>query len=270
MTDGPDEPRSDDGPLASFIALAVADDYGSGGRSGPVDRSRGTTVVAVAIALVIGLIGAIAITAARSADDVRTRTHDELEQRVSALTGEVDSRRTANDELAAQVRTAQEALLDDEALAAQAAQADRLAAATGMAALAGPGVTVTIGDAPGARADSLNRVLDRDLQLIVNALWKMGATGIAINGQRLTAATAIRAAGDAILVDYRPLVPPYPIDAIGTSSTDPGENDLTSLLDALEAEYGLPSSIVTGDVALPPGELRAPHLALVEPKGSPS
>jgi uncharacterized protein YlxW (UPF0749 family) len=139
-----------------------------------------------------------------------------------------------------------------------------------MSALAGPGLRVTIDDAPGAGSGSLNRVLDRDLQLIVNALWKMGATGIAINGQRLTGVTAIRAAGEAILVDYRPLVPPYAIEAIGTSSPEPDDNDLIRLLDALQAEYGLTSSIVAGDVALPAGELRAPHLALVEPEGSPS
>ena len=42
-------------------------------------------------------------------------------------------------------------------------------------------------------------------------LWQSGAEAIAINGQRLTSFSAIRAAGDAILVDNRPLVPPYTV-----------------------------------------------------------
>ena len=36
-----------------------------------------------------------------------------------------------------------------------------------------------------------------------------------MNGQRLTALSAIRAAGDAVLVDFRPLTPPYTIEAVG-------------------------------------------------------
>jgi uncharacterized protein YlxW (UPF0749 family) len=38
---------------------------------------------------------------------------------------------------------------------------------------------------------------------------------VAVNGQRLTALSAIRSAGDAILVDFRPLNPPYEIQAVG-------------------------------------------------------
>ena len=61
----------------------------------------------------------------------------------------------------------------------------------------------------------LGRVLDRDLQLVVNGLWAAGAEAIAVNGQRLSALSAIRGAGDAILVDFRPLSPPYSVLAVG-------------------------------------------------------
>ena len=59
------------------------------------------------------------------------------------------------------------------------------------------------------------RVYDRDLQDVVNALWLAGAEAMSINGQRLTAATAIRSAGEAILVNSRPLSPPSLVHAIG-------------------------------------------------------
>ena len=58
-------------------------------------------------------------------------------------------------------------------------------------------------------------VLDRDLQIVVNGLWAAGAEAVSINGRRLTALAAIRSAGQAILVDFRPLVPPYVVSAVG-------------------------------------------------------
>ena len=64
-------------------------------------------------------------------------------------------------------------------------------------------------------ATDIGRVRDRDLQRVINGLWESGAEAISINGQRLTALSAIRAAGDAILVDNRPLVPPYTVLAVG-------------------------------------------------------
>ena len=70
----------------------------------------------------------------------------------------------------------------------------------------------------GAADADLGRVLDRDVQLVVNGLWRPAPTAVAINGRRLTARTAIRSAGGAILVDYRPLRPPYRVEAVG----DPG------------------------------------------------
>jgi uncharacterized protein YlxW (UPF0749 family) len=58
-------------------------------------------------------------------------------------------------------------------------------------------------------------VRDSDLQLVVNALWQSGAEAIAVNDQRLTNLSAIRAAGDAILVNDHPLTLPYRLQAIG-------------------------------------------------------
>jgi len=99
---------------------------------------------------------------------------------------------------------------------------DDLEEATGGVAVRGPGVTVTLDDPkkkadtdPDAKPEPGERILDRDLQAVVNALWLAGAEAISVNDQRLTALSAIRAADVAILVDYRPLVPPYVVRAIG-------------------------------------------------------
>jgi uncharacterized protein YlxW (UPF0749 family) len=58
-------------------------------------------------------------------------------------------------------------------------------------------------------------VLDTDLQSVVNALWAAGAEAVALNGNRLTAQSAIRTAGAAILVNFVPVSSPYRLEAVG-------------------------------------------------------
>jgi len=91
---------------------------------------------------------------------------------------------------------------------------------SGLSSIKGTGIEIVISDA--VKTDSLEgsdvelaRVYDSDIQLLVNALWASGAESIAINNARLTTTSAIRSAGDAILVNYRPLLPPFVISAIG-------------------------------------------------------
>lgn len=90
----------------------------------------------------------------------------------------------------------------------------------GVKSISGPGYKITINDA--RKTDSLDfqqvnlaKVFDTDLQLVTNALWASGAQAISINNQRISTTTAIRSAGEAILVNYRPLLPPYEITFIG-------------------------------------------------------
>lgn len=100
-----------------------------------------------------------------------------------------------------------------------AAETAALEQATGFVAVSGPGVVVKLEDASPEKASGkdaeLTKVLDADVQQAVNGLWRAGAEAIAVNGQRLSARSAIRSAAGAILVNYRPLSPPYLIWAIG-------------------------------------------------------
>ncbi|MBA3488478.1 MAG: DUF881 domain-containing protein [Longispora sp.] len=98
-----------------------------------------------------------------------------------------------------------------------------LEALTGLGKVSGSGITVTVGDADNitdpvtgrVKPASLGKIYDRDLQKIVNAVWSVGAEAITINDQRIANTSAIRKAGDAILVDFRPVSSPYRIVAIG-------------------------------------------------------
>jgi uncharacterized protein YlxW (UPF0749 family) len=132
----------------------------------------------------------------------QSRAVDALDREVGSLRADVTRLRDAQ-------------LTGTASGASLAAQLRAEELAGGAVAVAGPGLRVTLDDAAAAGTTGTNRVLDRDLQAVVNALWASGAEAVAINGQRLTAQSAIRQAGDAILVDFQPLSPPYHVDAVG-------------------------------------------------------
>lgn len=250
-------------PLERFLDEAVVDEYADVPEHPARSRSWLAHWRSVPVALLIGLIAAVAIIATRGTAQARQDTRNELVDRVTGLTATVDQRQADVTAQAAAVSALQSQILNESQNTTRANEIDRLSRQAGVMELAGPGVTVTVDDAPDAQAGSLNRVLDRDLQDIVNALWQMGATGIAINGQRLTSTTAIRSAGSAILVNYQPLARPYVVEAVGTTTSGGGESGLARLLDELSTNYGLVTDVSTGDVTLPSGELRTPRFAHV-------
>ncbi len=240
-------------------------------------RSRSRRWLGTGLAL--GLAGVLLAAAAVQADEARpavaqqradlvsrideqTATNDRTLAAIGAMSADVD--RLKNAELSATGA--------GQALSAQVAAASLLA---GSVAVSGPGLTVTMDDAelPGPAASgnlALGRVLDTDLQSAVNGLWAAGADAVSINGHRLTALSAIRSAGDAILVDYRPLVPPYVISAIGNPKTfqatfaaGPAGQALVSLRE----QYGVQERIEqAGNLSLPAAS--APDLRYAKPEES--
>jgi uncharacterized protein YlxW (UPF0749 family) len=100
-------------------------------------------------------------------------------------------------------------------------------------------------------------VIASDLQIIVNGLWQAGAEAISINGHRLTSRAAIRSAGEAILVDYRPLTRPYVITAIGDRGSlgvEFADNSGGSYLQSLTNNYKVRSDLKTSASVVVPGE----------------
>jgi uncharacterized protein YlxW (UPF0749 family) len=88
-----------------------------------------------------------------------------------------------------------------------------LGVVTGAQAASGPGVVVRVDNGPGA--DGL--VADTDLQVLVNGLWYAGAEAVSVDGERVGSLTSIRAAGDAITVNFRSIRAPYDVVALGDS-----------------------------------------------------
>lgn len=141
--------------------------------------------------------------------------------------------------------------------------ADSLSGAT--TEVRGPGVSVTVTD-PGAGhrltdasaqriAGSKQIILDRDLQLLVNALWASGAEAVSVGGVRIGPDVTVRQAGSAILVDNQPVVSPYRVLAVGPPEQMPGAFETTSglaRLRLLETAYAVAVNVsVEKDVVLP-------------------
>ena len=98
---------------------------------------------------------------------------------------------------------------------------DQLSVPAGMTAMEGPGLTVTLEDAPEDVRDSAGTqvssaiVHQQDIQAVVNALWAGGAEAMTIQGQRVVSTTGIKCVGNTVLLHGVTYSPPYVISAIG-------------------------------------------------------
>lgn len=97
-----------------------------------------------------------------------------------------------------------------------------LSVAVGTTPVTGPGLTVTLKDAPpevvkdnpDVDADWLV-IHQQDIQAVVNALWAGGADAISIQNHRVISTTGIKCVGNSVVLHGVPYLPPYRITAIG-------------------------------------------------------
>lgn len=182
---------------------------------------RRSSVVLTVVAGVLGLTVAAGVVALRAPSPSAVQARSLLEDRITEQSARLEQLRTDNAAVSAQITALQEQALD--AGSAQLLGLLRTdSAVTGATPVTGPGVRVTVSDAPADPAGHLPddaRVQDFDLQVVVNGLWEAGAEAVAVNGNRLTATTAIRSAGSAILVDVVAVTGPYVVEAIGDPAT---------------------------------------------------
>jgi uncharacterized protein YlxW (UPF0749 family) len=230
-TDAPSRSRVDGVPqlLAQIWDEALDPGYAAAAgrkqREDPAARPRTRTLGAGLSLALVGILLAAAVVQANSARPAVAQRRVDLLARIQAQTQRYDAVTTAAAALQVEVdrlksvalgATGEGKLLDGQLGTLELAAAQR--------PVTGPGLRITLDDAvapgPGSQGDpSLGRVLDRDLQMVVNGLWAAGAEAVSVNDQRLTSLSAIRSAGDAILVDYRPLTRPYVVEAIGDPRT---------------------------------------------------
>lgn len=236
------------GPGYSSAALARQE-------AGLTPSAGFNTPLMLVVATLLGLLLTVA------AISLRTPTPDAAEAR-NELISRIEAAQTAGDEqraLVEQLRGDIAALEQDHAVTgAGTSQGSDIAAAgllAGAQALTGPGVTVTLTDAPPSQAapgddTEAARVNARDLQLVSNALWGAGAEAISINGHRLTSTSAIRFAGEAVIVDFRGLTPPYVVVAIGDPvllEAETRDGVVGAYLAELRRQLGIGSTVEASD-----------------------
>jgi uncharacterized protein YlxW (UPF0749 family) len=185
---------------------------------GPAGTTKKVISGASALTMVVlGFLLVVAYQQTLADEPSRSRAHDTLVEQVQNRREDTGVLQDRADDLRDEVAT----LRARELGGAAVARLQDLEAETGLAPVRGGGARITLRDGPtpinpltGERKTEA-RVKDTDLQLATNALWAAGAEAIAINGQRLTATSTIRQAGEAILVDFRPVSTPYEVIALG-------------------------------------------------------
>ncbi|MBV1942520.1 DUF881 domain-containing protein [Streptomyces sp. BV286] len=232
---------------------------GTGGMPKTLRAKLGLAAGLVLAALVVTVGAAQARIAAPGVAKEREELIDRIDRETSAAEDLEDGIDKLRDDVGARQREALKKHGGD--------QGELVGILAGAVEVHGPGVKLVVDDAKeadqsgdgDARETSgfsdTGRVRDRDMQRVINGLWASGAEAITINGQRLTALSAIRAAGDAILVDNKPLVPPYTVLAVGDgrklSTTFQNSGD-GQYLHALEKNFGIRTSIsVEDEIRLP-------------------
>ncbi len=234
----------------------------AGGHGGSSSRApRRQRLAPLLGVLAVGVLTGTAVAEVRDRSEAETGLRGDLAAEVARRTDDSDAlaRRAAQlrDEVAA-VR--QQALGADAAGRSAGERLEALGAASATTAVRGPGLVVTLDDAPTGdevggeplRGGTVpeGRVRDADVQDVVNGLWAAGAEAVAVDRQRLTALTAIRSAGESVLVDLRPLSPPYVVEAVGEPSRlevrfvdGPSGRRLATLTSL----YGIRSSVARAD-----------------------
>ncbi|MEV1144668.1 DUF881 domain-containing protein [Micromonospora sp. NPDC049799] len=242
-------------------------------QSGSAWRRWPARSVTLVVVLVLGFLFAVAYRQTMEDEPGRSQVRSGLVEQIKQRESETDRLSERAEQLRAEVARQRAAALGSS----EAARLRSLEAGTGLGRVRGDGVVVRLADAPKdedavIRADvGPSQVLYSDLQGVANDLWAAGAEAIAVNGQRLTAMSTIRQAGQAILVDYRPVTGPYEVSAIGPEEMrdryDRSRSALT--MRTVAEETGLSFGIREAeDLTLPAAP--DPRLRYAEPSVSPS
>lgn len=157
------------------------------------------------------------------------------------------------------------------------AQLEQARIAAGLIPLTGTGIVLQLEDSQepvpqdGSASDYL--VGSRDIRTVVDELWGAGAEAIAVNGERITPATAIIDIGSSLLVNSAYLAPPYQVTALGPRdlyerlSQSPG---FTDFVRSRAEAYGIRLSFAEPDSVDMPAFVGTVTLRYSRPLPSPS
>ncbi|HEU5036062.1 MAG TPA: DUF881 domain-containing protein [Nocardioides sp.] len=184
--------------------------------------------------LVVLLCGGLFVVSAANSDgtDLRPGRYTDLASLVKDEADQYDALRQQVSDLNGQVQTLSAAMSDRD-VNRYHRRIEKLKDPAGLEPRSGPGLTVTLSDAPedviNSTTGNVNPLLvhQQDIQAVVNALWRGGATAVTVEGQRIVSTTGIKCEGNAVQLQGVPYPQPYTIQAVG---------DQGALLTAIEQD----------------------------------
>lgn len=178
----------------------------------------------LAVPLAGGAAGLLLVTSALSADgtELRSGTTD-LATLIEKRKDKVADRRDDAQALRNEIDTLS-AAVNTKTVSRERKQISELAQPAGFTEVSGPGLRVTLSDAPrdvevAGLDPNLLVVHQQDIQAFVNALWAGGAKAITLQGQRLISTIGIKCVGNTVVLDGVPYSPPYVVEAVGDVSS---------------------------------------------------
>jgi uncharacterized protein YlxW (UPF0749 family) len=171
-----------------------------------------------------GIAGFLFVASGITADGTNLRTGglEDLRSLVLDRANKVGILQTEVDTLATEVND----LTITKISPALSAQINQLEQATGLTPVSGSALRISLDDAPrdpgaplpdGVGPDDLV-VHQQDVQSVVNALWRGGATAVQVMDQRIIGTSAIRCVGNTLLLQGQVYSPPFVVTAIGNTS----------------------------------------------------
>ena len=187
-------------------------------------RARGAWRIGTPV--VVLLCGALFVVSAANSDgtDLRPGRYTDLASLVKDEADQYDALRQQVSDLDGQVQ-ALSASMSDRDVNRYRREIAALKDPAGLQPRSGPGLTVTLSDAPedviNSTTGDVNLLLvhQQDIQAVVNALWKGGAAAVTVEGQRIVSTTGIKCEGNAVQLQGVPYPQPYVIQAIGDQSS---------------------------------------------------
>ena len=201
-------------------------------------RARAWRVLVPLTAFGAGLMFAASASTAQGTD-LRAGRFSQLTDLIEATSDDVTRQEQRAADLQAAITGAQAlAAAGSGSVARETEQAETLLGAAGLVDVRGPGLTVSLDDAPrqpAGRPDLSDNpddlvVHQQDVQSVVNALWAGGAEAMTLMGERIISTTAIRCVGNTLLIAGRLVGPPFVVRAVG---------DVAGMQQALDREPGV-------------------------------
>lgn len=187
-----------------------------------VNRKFRTVFLGFSMLIIIGMLFGTAIGLTRTLEPIQDTTRKQLQDRITLVQSELsESQNILEDRNFDLAQLRNDATNQSNRIRNLINSINQLNSLSGYEAVRGDAVRVSI---QASVKPSLNDgvdlgiVLDSDVARVVNGLFSNGAVAISVNNYRITSTSAIRSAGQAVLVGYQALTPPYEITAIGNVS----------------------------------------------------